>query len=57
MSNSLLTIDMITRKALAIFENELVLTRNVNRAYDDSFAVEVPRLAPPCVSVCRTALW
>jgi hypothetical protein len=31
---------MITRKALAIFENELVLTRNVNRAYDDSFAVE-----------------
>ena len=40
MSNSLLTIDMITRKALAIFENSLVLTRNVNRAYDDSFAVE-----------------
>ena len=40
MSNSLLTIDMITRKALAIFENELVITRNVNRAYDDSFAVE-----------------
>ena len=40
MSNSILTIDMITRKALAIFENELVLTRNVNRAYDDSFAVE-----------------
>ena len=40
MSNSLLTIDMITRKALEIFENNLVLTRNVNRAYDDSFAVE-----------------
>ena len=40
MSNSLLTIDMITRKALAIFENELVLTRNCNRQYDDSFAVE-----------------
>ena len=40
MSNNILTIDMITRKALAIFENELVLTRNVNRAYDDSFAVE-----------------
>jgi len=40
VSNSLLTIDMITRKALAIFENELVLTRNVNRQYDDSFAVE-----------------
>jgi hypothetical protein len=31
---------MITRKSLAILENELVLTRNVNRAYDDSFAVE-----------------
>ena len=40
MSNSLLTIDMITRKALEIFENQLVLTRNVNRQYDDSFAVE-----------------
>lgn len=38
MPNSLLTIDMITRKALQIFENELVLTRNVNRQYDDSFA-------------------
>lgn len=40
MSNSLLTIDMITRKALQILENELVLTRNVNRQYDNSFAVE-----------------
>ena len=40
MSNSLLTIDMITRKSLEILENNLVLTRNVNRAYDDSFAVE-----------------
>ena len=40
MSNSILTIDMITRKALEIFENNLVITRNVNRQYDDSFAVE-----------------
>ena len=40
MSNSLLTIDMITRKALEIRENNLVITRNVNRQYDDSFAVE-----------------
>jgi hypothetical protein len=40
MSNSILTIDMITRKALEILENNLVLTRNVNRAYDDSFAVQ-----------------
>ena len=40
MSNSLLTIDMITRKALQILENELVVTRTVNRQYDDSFALE-----------------
>lgn len=40
MANSLLTIDMITRKALEILENNLVLTRTVNRQYDDSFAVE-----------------
>lgn len=40
MSNSILTIDMITRKALQILENNLVITRNVNRQYDDSFAVE-----------------
>ena len=40
MSNSLLTIDMITRKALEILENNLVITRTVNRQYDDSFAVE-----------------
>jgi hypothetical protein len=31
---------MITRKALEILENNLVLTRNVNRQYDDSFAVQ-----------------
>jgi hypothetical protein len=31
---------MITRKALEILENNLVITRNVNRAYDDSFAIE-----------------
>jgi len=40
VSNSLLTIDMITRKALEILENNLVLTRTTNRQYDDSFAVE-----------------
>ena len=40
MANSLLTIDMITRKALEILENNLVLTSSVNRQYDDSFAVE-----------------
>ena len=31
---------MITRKALQILENNLVITRNVNRQYDDSFAVQ-----------------
>ena len=36
--NSLLTIDMITRKSLEILENNLVITRTVNRQYDDSFA-------------------
>jgi len=30
---------MITRKSLEILENNLVITRNVNRQYDDSFAV------------------
>ena len=40
MAQSLLTIDMITNKALEILENNLVITRNVNRQYDSSFAVE-----------------
>jgi hypothetical protein len=40
MANSILTIDMITRKCLEILENNLVLSRNVNRQYDDSFAIE-----------------
>lgn len=40
MSNSILTIDMITRKCLEILENNLVISRNVNRQYDDSFAIE-----------------
>ena len=40
MGNSILTIDMITRKSLEIFENKLIITRNINRQYDDSFAVQ-----------------
>jgi hypothetical protein len=40
MANSILTIDMITRKALEIFENNLVISRNCNRQYDPSFAIE-----------------
>lgn len=38
MANNLLTIDMITNRALDIFENNLVITRNVNRQYDGQFA-------------------
>lgn len=40
MANSILTIDMITRESLRVLENNLVLTRNVNRQYDKSFAKE-----------------
>lgn len=40
MANSLLTIDMITREALRVLANKLVVTRNVNRQYDSSFAKE-----------------
>ena len=40
MPNNILTIDMITAKSLQILENELVVTRNVNKQYDDSFANE-----------------
>lgn len=38
MSNTLLTPDMITKAALAILHNEIVVLKNVNRSYDDSFA-------------------
>lgn len=38
MPQNNLTIDMIGNKALEILENQLVLTRNCNRQYDDSFA-------------------
>jgi hypothetical protein len=40
VANNILTIDMITRKSLEILENNLVITRTVNRQYDDSFAKE-----------------
>lgn len=38
MGNVLLSIDMITNEALRVLENELVVTRTVNRQYDASFA-------------------
>lgn len=40
MANSILTSDIITRKALEVFENSSVMVRNVNKQYDNSFAVE-----------------
>lgn len=40
MANSLLTSDIITRECLRVLQNKLVLTRNVNRQYDKSFAQE-----------------
>jgi hypothetical protein len=40
VANSILTVDQITREALRVLENNLVLTRTVNRQYDPSFAVE-----------------
>ncbi len=40
MANNILTPDMINLKALQILENNLVVTRNVNREYDSSFANE-----------------
>ena len=39
MSNNLLTISKITNEALMVLENELTFTGNVDRNYDDQFAV------------------
>jgi len=39
MSNTVLTIDMITREALMVLENNLTFTKHVNREYDERFAV------------------
>lgn len=39
MSNVLLTISMITREALRVLENALVFTGQINRDYDDKFAI------------------
>lgn len=38
MSNSLLTISMITKEALRILKNQLAFAKGVNRQYDDTFA-------------------
>ncbi len=39
MSNTLLTISKITNQALMVLENELTFTSEINREYDDQFAV------------------
>lgn len=39
MSNSLLTINMITREAVRLFQNTNAFIQNIDRQYDDSFAV------------------
>jgi hypothetical protein len=39
MANTILTIDMITREALRILENNLTFTKQCNREYDDQFGV------------------
>jgi hypothetical protein len=39
MANNLLTISKITNEALMVLENELTFTREVEREYDDQFAV------------------
>jgi hypothetical protein len=39
MSNTLLSISKITNEALMVLENELTFTSEVNREYDDQFAV------------------
>ena len=38
-TNTLLTIDMITRESLMVLENNLTFTKHVNRNYDSKFAV------------------
>lgn len=40
VSNTLLTIGMITKEALRVLENSLVVLRFVNREYDSKYAVE-----------------
>jgi hypothetical protein len=39
MANTLLTISMITREALRVLENNLTFAKQINRQYDDKFAI------------------
>lgn len=40
MANTILTIDMITREAIRLFMNSNSFMQNVDRQYDDSFAID-----------------
>ena len=46
MANTLLTISKITNEALMVLENSLTFTSEVNREYDDQFAVAGAKLGP-----------
>jgi hypothetical protein len=39
MANALLTIQMITREALRVLENSLTFTKQIERQYDDKYAI------------------
>ncbi len=61
MSNTLLTIAMITRRALMVLENNLAFTKQVNRQYDDRFAASGAKIGtvldiriPPRYTVTTT---
>lgn len=48
MANTLLTIEMITRKALQLLENELPFSRSINRQYDNQFAQTGAKIGSSC---------
>jgi len=51
MANNLLTISKITNEALMVLENELTFTSEVDRNYDDQFAVVGAKIGTPGTSV------
>ena len=61
MANTLLVIGMITRRALMVLENRLSFTKQVNRDYDDRYAVSGAKIGtlldiriPPRYTVTTT---
>jgi hypothetical protein len=66
MANNLLTISMITNEALMVLENELTFTGQIDRNYDDQFAVvgakigntvNVRRLVVSLVQLALRLMW